>query len=372
MASPAAANPAPTGPAGTATARAADAERAVLDRSVRRLWGLPGTALGVIAWPPTVGDRLFLGWNYWWQAHLIDCLVDGHLRDPQLWRVRLLGTVARSVRLRNVLGWTNRYYDDMAWLGLALHRAAATGAGPRTRVIDRLTQEMLDAWSDEEGGGIPWRRRDEFKNTPANGPAAILLARRGHLPRAAAIADWLDDRLRDPESGLIWDGLRPGQVEKVVYTYCQGVVLGAEVELTVRTDRDRSRVDRLVDAVDRGLTRGGVLVGHDGGDSGLFTGILARYLALVVTSDPGRPDGRPSPATATAARLLRTSAEAAWANAVDTTDGPLFGPQWDQPARRPVSSRDRIAERDLSVQLSGWMLLEAAAAVERAAGGGGA
>ena len=51
---------------------------------------------------------------------------------------------------------------------------------------------MLAAWSDAEGGGIPWRRGDVFKNTPANGPAAILLARTGHLDRAAATADWID------------------------------------------------------------------------------------------------------------------------------------------------------------------------------------
>ena len=347
--------------------RAAHAERAVLDRSVRRLWGLPGTALGVIGSPPSVGDRLFLGWNYWWQAHLVDCLVDAHQRDPQLWRIRLIDAVARTVRLRNVLGWTNRYYDDMAWLGLALHRAAGVGAGPRTAVIDRLTTEMLDAWSDDEGGGIPWRRRDEFKNTPVNGPAAILLARRGHLDRAGAMADWLDDRLRDPDSGLIWDGLRPGQIEKVIYTYCQGVVLGAEVELSVRTARDRARVDRLVAAIAAGLSRDDVLTGHDGGDSGLFSGILARYLGLVVTTDPGATDGsgRLSAAARTAARLVGASADAAWANARPTPDGPLFGPRWDEPTRVPTGPRDRVPERDLSVQLSGWMLLEADAAIRR-------
>ena len=54
---------------------------------------------------------------------------------------------------------------------------------------------------------------------------------------------------------------------------------------------------------------------------------------------------------------------------------PLFGPFWDAPpsCRRPVGSRrsssldavtaSEIAERDLSVQLSGWMLMEAAYAV---------
>ena len=108
---------------------------------------------------------------------------------------------------------------------------------------------MLDAWSDTEGGGIPWRRRDAFKNTPANGPAAILLARTGHLDRAVATADWMNQRLRDPATGLIWDGLRPGadgatQFDTTIYTYCQGVVLGAELELAQRLPADATEARR--------------------------------------------------------------------------------------------------------------------------------
>ena len=33
--------------------------------------------------------RLFLGWNYWWQAHLLDCLTDAQLRDPRPDRPRI-------------------------------------------------------------------------------------------------------------------------------------------------------------------------------------------------------------------------------------------------------------------------------------------
>ncbi len=62
--------------------RAALAERAVLGRHARRVWAVPGTALGVNSWPPSGPHRLFLGWNYWWQAHLLDCLVDAQIRDP--------------------------------------------------------------------------------------------------------------------------------------------------------------------------------------------------------------------------------------------------------------------------------------------------
>lgn len=332
-------------------------------RSVRRAWAVPGTALGVNSWPPTAAHRLFLGWNYWWQAHLLDCLVDAQLREPSAERARLIRRLIRGVRLANGLRWTNSYYDDMAWLALALGRAddvLGTDHGAAVRV---LTGELLTAWSDAEGGGIPWRRDDVFKNTPANGPAAILLARNGYLGRAAATADWIDGRLRDPETGLIWDGLRPGpagtQFETTVYGYCQGVVLGAELELLQRVSSRESagRIARLVAAVDSLLARDGVLTGHTGGDSGLFPGILARYLALVAVGPPDSPGVRQR-----ARSLILRSADAAWSSAVIVDGLPTFGPDWSTPARRPGAG---LPERDLSVQLSGWMLMEAAAAVER-------
>ena len=63
--------------------RAASAEAAVAKRHLKRLWQLPGTQLGVVGWPATRKDLLFDTWHYWWQAHLLDNLVDAQLRDPQ-------------------------------------------------------------------------------------------------------------------------------------------------------------------------------------------------------------------------------------------------------------------------------------------------
>jgi predicted alpha-1,6-mannanase (GH76 family) len=45
------------------------------------------------------------------------------------------------------------------------------------------------------------------------------------------------------------------------------------------------------------------------------------------------------------------------------TDAPVFAPDWRQPARTPGPG---VPESDLSVQLSAWMLLEAAATAARA------
>src|ERR1700740_3823619 len=107
--------------------RAVSAEAAVTGRHLKRLWAWPGTQLGVVGCPPTRRDRWFGGWHYWWQAHLLDCLVDAELRDPQPERRIKIHRQIRSHRLRNNGSWVNSYYDDMAWLAPAPERAAPAG-----------------------------------------------------------------------------------------------------------------------------------------------------------------------------------------------------------------------------------------------------
>ncbi len=185
-------------------------------------------------------------------------------------------------------------------------------------------------------------------------------------------SSWVLEHLIDPGTGLVFDGARVNPdgsvrtVERAVYSYCQGVLLGACVELGTATGAPHwwRQADRTVHAVAEHLTDGGVLRGHGGGDGGLFTGILARYLAMAAVTLPSgslalQPSGR------IAARLVLDSAEAAWRNRGVADGGPVFGPQWTVPALPPSSDR---AERDLSVQLSGWMLLEAAAVLSRRPG----
>ena len=354
--------------------RAASAEAAVSARHLRRLWALPATQLGVVAWPASRRDRLFGSWNYWWQAHLLDCLVDAQVRDPKPERHNRIRRQIRSHRLRNLGAWVNNYYDDMAWLALALERAARLAGVEHRRALDKLSQQFLTAWVPEDGGGIPWRKQDQFFNAAANGPAGIFLARYGdRLKRAQQMADWIDATLIDPETHLVFDGIKAGSLVRAQYTYCQGVVLGLETELAARTGdpRHAPRVHRLVAAIKEHMTTAGVLKGTGGGDGGLFGGVTARYLALVATTLPG--DGTADvTARDTARALLLASAHSAW-DYRQTVDGlPLFGPSWDRDAEVPTAAGEEaeftggavassaVPERDLSVQLSGWMLMEAA------------
>ena len=64
--------------------------------------------------------------------------------------------------------------------GGAAGRAPSRGAPPARRWA-RSRCSCATGWSADGGGGIWWRRGDDFKNAPANGPAAILLARGGHV-----------------------------------------------------------------------------------------------------------------------------------------------------------------------------------------------
>ncbi len=343
----------------------------------------------MVAWPSDRKDRLFGTWHYWWQAHLLDCLIDAQLRDPKPERRAKINRQIRSHRMRNNFSWTNNYYDDMAWLALALERAARLTGVERRRALPKLADQLVKAWVPEDGGGIPWRKQDQFFNAPANGPAGIFLARYGdRLRRAEQIGDWIDRTLIDPETHLVFDGIKAGSLVRAQYTYCQGVVLGLETELAARTDsaarqRHAARVLRLVTAVKEHMAPSGVLQGSGGGDGGLFSGITARYLALVATALPGER-AEDVAARATARKIVLASAKSAW-DCRRTVEGlPVFGAFWDRDAELPTAggsdegaaaqfvagavSSSEVAERDLSVQLSGWMLMEAAYSVTESLG----
>ena len=318
--------------------RAASAEAAVARRHLKRLWQLPCTQLGVAAWPPSRQHITFAVWHYWWQAHLLDCLVDAQVRDPQPDRQKKIARQIRSHRLRNNGSWLNDYYDDMAWLALALERAGRLAGVENPSALDKLCEQFVNAWVPEDGGGIPWRKLDQFFNAPANGPAGIFLARYDdRLRRAQQMSDWIDETLIDPETHLVFDGIKAGSLVRAQYTYCQGVVLGLEAELAVRTkDSDHAkRVHRLVAAVPTTWRPSGVIKGAGGGDGGLFGGILARYLAFVATTLPG-DTADDTAARDTARTLVLKSAQSAW-DYRQTVDGlPLFGPFWDRNAEVPT------------------------------------
>ena len=391
--------------------RADLAAAAIEERHAARLWGIPKTNLALPAWPPSSKDKLFLHWQFWWQAQYVDCQVDAALRRPSKTRRRQLSDTLRGIQRRTRGKMTDiPHNDDKAWMALAWNRATALEGIKRTRALDALEFDLLAA-IDPITGVLPLRSGETYYNIASNAPAAIVFARTGRLDKARQVTDWIFDNLVS-ESGLLVDGIRmrmhgPDRVEKV-YTYNQGTVLGAslEIALALREDvglKDDEPIDSfefseradasvfyithiraIVQAIALHMaTPQGVITSpeHEAGegDGGLFKGILARYLAEVAVRLP--EDSRENIATKkVAARLVMASAESMWSHRLEVDGLPVFPAEWTEDAKLPHNyglgpasiseavGLVRIDERDLSVQLSGWLLLEAAAAVTAAAG----
>lgn len=359
--------------------RADLAESAVRNRHGHRLWAIPGTNLAATAWPAAAAHRWSLTWHYWWQAHYLDCQLDAVSRRPTKERLKTVRATRNSMILRNFGRVTsNHYYDDKAWLALALQRYKMLVPTHRPVALRSLIVNLTEA-IDSATGVLPWKVGMTFYNVPTNGPASILFARLGRIDEAAQLTDWIFDNLLG-NNGLIKDGIRLEMIgpvtEERAYTYNQGVMIGACLEIAKRlaaTQPEKaaeyqSRAANLVHSVakhladDKGVVRGG-----GGGDGGLFNGVLVRYLALAAleASDPATRK--------IARRLVLQSAEAAWRHRLDLDGLPLFSADWAADARVPQSggvlaasvggavNSSELPERDLSVQLSGWMLMEAAA-----------
>ncbi|MGE5672996.1 MAG: glycoside hydrolase family 76 protein [Mycobacterium leprae] len=301
--------------------------------------------------------------NYWWQAHAVDTLVDGYVRTGDGAYKQRLHDLYTGLVNRNGGALPNEFYDDMEWMALAWLRAYdATGDETYKGAVNTLWADIQTGWNDEMGGGIAWRKSQlNYKNAPANGPAAILAARlyehfknTADLQWATKIYAWEKSNLIDPKSGFVWDGMNrqgDGAVDSTwAFTYNQGTFIGAGVALyQVTGDKaylaDAARnwqaaKERLVNPVT------GNLPDEGDGDGGLFKGILVRYMGQLILADPSQTD---------ALKVLQDSARGLWQSA-RAKDKVIFNQNWAQ--------RPDVAVK-LSVNLSGIMLLEQMALLEK-------
>ncbi|WP_244163082.1 glycoside hydrolase family 76 protein [Paenibacillus pectinilyticus] len=301
--------------------------------------------------------------HYWWQAHGVDTLVDAYERTGDSETKNYLAKMFQGILDRNGGVWPNDFYDDMEWLALAWLRAYdATGEESYKQAAVLLWEDIKTGWNEEQGGGIAWRKPQlDYKNTPANAPAVILAARlyqqfgdADDLAWAKKIYDWQKANLVDPDTGFVWDGKNregDGKIDKSwEFTYCQGVYIGAGVEL-YRATGDKSYLadaERTAHASKLRLTSPitGMLPSESNGDGGLFKGIFVRYLAELVRVDPSQRESLD---------VLLTNASSLWTYGRDE-QRQMFSKSW--------ASTPEPAE-DLSVDLSGVMLLERMAVLEK-------
>lgn len=342
----------------------AQAAKYVVDaRFGHRPSAIPGTWLG----RSNTGETRFTQWNYWWQAHYLDCHLDAALRlTAQTGTTPRIHPILRGIRLHNFGTVVNGFFDDMAWLALALQRLQRDDELARFNTfhtswsVGVLGHQLRTGITPDAGGGLFWSKKFDYKNTAANGPAALFFARSGRLRLAQSLMDWLKAHLWDEAEGVFLDGCTVqrgssavGRRDDTVWTYNQGPTLAALLELG--GSGNLAWAEQLIYGVDRSLTfrdgaaeEPGALRLHDGGDTSLFTGILVRHLAQAAC-DQGL-----SPATrATAAEAVLATARSLSSRARRERWGFVF-PTSDQGTAHGRESPE------LSGQLQAWMTFEAA------------
>lgn len=299
------------------------------------------------------------GFNYWWEAHAIDVLVDGFMRTGDSSYVNRISLLYRGITLKNN-GFTDGFNDDMGWMALALLRAyEITGNNNYKTVVYALWNNIKTGWDDSLGGGIYWQKSPRtFKDVPANAPACILACRlyekfgnNDDLAWAEKIHSWLKATLVDSSSGMVYDGISiQGTLHEQQYTYNYGTYLDACLEL-YKITKDSSYLNeatRTANVADSIFAPNGILRDDGTGDGGLFNGIYVQYLVQLVLE----PDLNNS-LRSQYEDFLERNAASLWYSAQEPGTA-LFNHDWQTPPSGNV---------DLSVELSGVMLLEGEALI---------
>ena len=304
--------------------------------------------------------------HYWRNAHVMDVLVDGLLRTNNNFYKTRMSALLNGIKETNGNTFSINFYDDMDWLALSSLRAYhATNEQQYIEAVNFLWNDIKTGINDIMGGGVAWRKSQlYYKNTPATAPAIILAARLYQLNKNAAdlttaktLYTWQKNTLVDPSTGIVWDGINAennGQLDKRKYTYNQGVYMGAGLELYKAT----GDVAYLNDAVktanatmnDLDLAPAGFLRGEGQGDGGLFKGILVRYMALLALEN-----AVPQTDKDKIIAFLKNNAQTLYVKGISRPQ--LFmSSNWQL---QPESTTD------LSTQLSGVMMIEAAALLHK-------
>ncbi len=138
-------------------------------------------------------------------------------------------------------GGVDRYYDDNAWMVLALAESSEVLDDPEQLKRAALALDYaLSGEDDKLGGGIYWRESDKAsKNTCSNSPTAyacLIMARRHGLKQyqepGLRVLKWTLENLLDKEDKLMWDSISisSGNIGRDKWTYNAALTIAALAE----------------------------------------------------------------------------------------------------------------------------------------------
>lgn len=303
-----------------------------------------------------------ISFNYWPNAHALDVLVDGYLRTKDQSYVGKIKALHDGIKTMNGGTYSNVYNDDMLWLANSCLRAyAATNDVDYKNTALYLKDVIMKSWSNVMGGGITWKQDTPYeKNAVSNAPAAIMMMRLYEIDKnpeyldwAKKIYSWQKGKLLS-YNGIVWDNVSLVNGNEVVnqgtYTYNMGTWIGAALRLYHATGDATYLQDAVLSGktliVSGKLTSAELLRDEGQGDGGLFKGICVRYFTELIEekdiTDADRKDF---------VKFLQYNAQTFYRSGIKRP-GMFSGSNWGV---KPTGNTD------LTTQLSGIMLLEAAA-----------
>lgn len=307
--------------------------------------------------------------NYWPNAHALHVLVDAYERTNDGSYLPKMKNLLRGIKAKNGNTFSNVFNDDMLWLGNACVRAyEATNDTEYKDTAILLWNDIITSYSPLFGGGITWKKdTPKSKNAVSNGPAIVLAMRLYDLDKdvsylnwAKEIYSWQKANLVDPQTGLVWDNIQEINGVNVtnkdwIFTYNVGTWIGAGLRLYEETNDMLYLDDAIKTAkstiVSPKLTSQGVLRDEGQGDGGLFKGIFVRYFTeLILFPDINASDKE------TFVSFMKFNATTFYKKGLSRPKM-LAGPNWNEKASGTI---------DLTTQLSGLMLIEAAAKLDEA------
>lgn len=302
--------------------------------------------------------------HYWPQAHGLDVWVDAYLRTGDKTYEDYFDRWFEGVKISNGHTFENDFYDDMEWNALAILRVyQATKDQKYKDAVLQIWRYIKAGWNENAGGGISWKKGQEYsKNACSNGPACILAARlyqefgnESDKEWALKIYQWEKGALFNPSNGMVYDNINSetGQIQKDwIFTYNEGTFIGSAVELYKIMGEKAYLMDAMLaaDYTISSLVNNAVLKDEGTGDGGLFKGVFIRYFTALIQQDRLEPGAKKR-----YVRFLKTNAETLWTQGT-SKPAVLFGPDW---RKSPGGSTG------LTEQLSGCMLMEAMALLEK-------
>ena len=306
--------------------------------------------------------------HYWPNAHVLDMLVDAYLRTGDESYALKMKSLVQGIKVKNGNTYNNVFNDDMIWLGNSCLRAFEATNDPEYKDVAELLWAIIKtSWSDDVfGGGITWKQDTPFqKNAVSNAPAAILALRlydidqdQEDLEWALKIYAWQKNNLVDPVSGIVWDNISmvngvPVTNQDWVFTYNMGTWIGAGLRLYEVTNNPVYLTDAVKSAkssmTSPKLVANGLLKDEGQGDGGLFKGIFVRYFTEMIEQPAINSSDRQSFVS-----FFKYNAQTLYKSGI-RRPVMFVGPNW---SALPTGTTD------LTTQISGVMLIEAAAKLD--------